>query len=289
MGGSAPGIRGLHHIVRNALIVSAFILLALGGVLTLFPRDTDRLFSWTIDVGLTVGTLGSYYLAALALVLLTLSGGMTWARARVMLAGAVAFSALALLATLMHLDRFHFDSTGFALVITWVWTVAYAILPPLMLIGLWPQRRVPGADPLSERAAAWIPRVMAAFGAILLVVGTVLFVVPEDVAEVWPWALTALTGRVLGAWTIGLGLALAFAARERHRFPLVPASATLGLFGLFQLVTVLRFGGDMEWGGPAAWVYVAFLVAALLVGAAAWAAVRPVAEVTRAAEPVFRP
>src|SRR5918992_3055638 len=163
MGGSAPSIRGLHHVVRNSLIVSAFILLALGGILTLFPRDTDRLFSWTIDVGLTAGTLGGYYLAALALVSLTLSGGVTWARARVMLAGAVAFSALALLATLMHVDKFHFGSTGFALAITWVWTVAYAVLPPLMLIGLGPQRRVPGADPPSEPAPGWVPRVMPGF------------------------------------------------------------------------------------------------------------------------------
>jgi hypothetical protein len=289
MGGSAPGIRGLHHIVRNALIVSAFILLALGGILTLFPGDTDRLFSWTIDVGLTAGTLGSFYLTALALVVLTLSGGMTWARARVMLAGAVAFSALALVATLMHLSKFHFDAAGFALVITWVWTVAYAILPPLMVVGLAPQGRVPGSDPPSEPAARWVPGAMAVFGAILLVEGALLFIVPEQVAEVWPWALTALTGRVLGAWTIGLGLVLAFAARERRRFPLVPASAALGLYGLFQLLTVLRFGGDMEWGDPTAWVYVAFLVAALVVGAAAWAAVRPVGEVTRAPEPVFRP
>jgi hypothetical protein len=289
MGGSAPSIRGLHHVVRNSLIVSAFILLALGGILTLFPRDTDRLFSWTIDVGLTAGTLGGYYLAALALVSLTLSGGVTWARARVMLAGAVAFSALALLATLIHVDKFHFETTGFALVITWVWTVAYAILPPLMLIGLGPQRRVPGSDPPSEPAPRWVPWVMAGFGAILLGVGTLQFVVPDQVAKVWPWALTTLTGRVLGSWTIGLGLVLAFAARERRRFPLVPTSATLGLFGLFQLLTVLRFGGDMRWGDPAAWLYTAFLVAALVVGAAAWAAVRPVAEVTRAAEPVFRP
>lgn len=282
MGQHHAGVRGLHHIVRNALIVSGVILLSLGGVLTLFPNDTDRLFSWTIDVALTAATLGGYYLAALVLVLATLSGGMTWARARVMLAGAVTFSALALVATLLHLDKFHFDASGLALVATWVWTVAYAILPPLIVIGLVPQGRVPGQDPPSELAPPWVPRAFGAIGVALLLVGVLLFLAPATMAKGWPWQLTPLTGRVLGAWTVGLGLVCVFAGRERARFPLTPTAAALATFGALQLLTLARFGDQMQWGEAGAWAYVAFVTGAMATGAVAWMVMRPVGAATPA-------
>ena len=44
---AASGVQRLHHVMRNALIVSAVILAALGLDLTLFPEDTDKWASAT--------------------------------------------------------------------------------------------------------------------------------------------------------------------------------------------------------------------------------------------------
>ncbi len=44
--------------------------------------------------------------------------------------------------------------------------------------------------------------------------GGALFLAPELAGPLWPWALTILTARMLGAWLIGLGLAAAQALWE---------------------------------------------------------------------------
>lgn len=266
--GSGLGYRRLHHVVRNALYLAAVILLGLGLDLTLFPRDTDRFFSWTIDVSLTAGTLGAFYLSAFVIVLLTLTRGLTWARARVVLGGGIAFSSLAILATAIHADKFHFNRSGIPLIVAWVWTIAYAVLLPVILVGLIPQRRLPGIDPPKVFPPSWLAVALGGFGLVLFVVGVFLFVAPQTVAKDWPWPLTALTGRVLGAWAVGLGLVFLVAARQGDRFRMLPSTVGLGLFGLLQLLTVWRFSEDMAWSETGAWVYVVFLGAALVAGTA---------------------
>src|SRR5438552_2574343 len=100
---AGSAVKGLHQVMRNALVVSAVILATLGLDLTIAPRSTDRFFSWPIQPALTAGTLGAFYLAAFLILVLSLTGGMTWARARVVLAGGIAFSAMAFAATFIHL------------------------------------------------------------------------------------------------------------------------------------------------------------------------------------------
>jgi hypothetical protein len=46
--------------------------------------------------------------------------------------------------------------------------------------------------------------VVAAQGAVRLRLGALLFVLPT--LSLWPWALTPLTGRAVGAWLIGIGV-----------------------------------------------------------------------------------
>jgi len=155
----ATQVKGLHQVMRNALIVSAVILVLLGLDLTILPKDTDRFFSWPIQPPLTAGTLGAFYLSAFVILLLTLSGGRTWARARVVLAGGIAFSALAFAATFIHLAKFNFSSEHTsAVVVTWVWTIAYGILTPILLIALIPERKMPGGDPVTGPVPPWLAR-----------------------------------------------------------------------------------------------------------------------------------
>jgi hypothetical protein len=91
---------------------------------------------------------------------------------------------------------------------------------------------------------------------------------------VWPWALTPLTGRVLSAWSAGLGIVFLWAAWENDRYRALPYTATLAFLGVFQLLTALRFGDQVSWGKPSAWILVALLVAAAVAGGLGWARLR---------------
>jgi hypothetical protein len=290
---AGSGIKGLHHVMRNALIVSAAILAALGLDLTLFPTSTEKYFSWPIAPALTAGTLGAFYLAAFVILVLTLGAGRTWARARVVLAGGIAFSALAFLATFLHMDKFNFDSPyTSAVVMTWVWTIAYGILTPVLLLGLIPERKLPGGDPVTGLTPSWLRQALLAVGGLLTVTGVLLYLIPEGVAKVWPWDLTALTGQVLGAWSIGFGLVMVVASRQQDRFRVFPSAVGLACYGAFQLLTLLRFGSDVAWGEPGAWMYVAFLAATLAIGLAGASATRttlPAAASAPPAAPAFQP
>jgi hypothetical protein len=291
------GIKRLHHVMRNALIVSAVILALLGLDLTLFPNDTAEYFSWPIVPPLTAGTLGAFYLAALVILILTLSGGKTWARARVVLAGGIAFSALAFITTFLHMDKFNFDSDSTtAVIVTWVWTIAYGILTPVLLLALIPQRKMPGGDPVTGPTPSWVRQALLAVGGVMGLAGVLLYLIPVEVAKIWPWELPPLSARVLGAWSIGFGLVMLGASRQDDRFRVFPSAVGLAAYGALQLITVLRFNGDMAWGEPGAWVYVAFLAATLLIGVAGANATRtasPSAAQTPAAPapsaPTFQP
>ena len=77
---------------------------------------------------------------------------------------------------------------------------------------------------------------------------------------------------------MGFGLVMVAASRQRDRFAVYPAAVGLTLYGVFQLLTAVRFWGDLHLGAPGAWLYLAFLVGAVAVGLAG-------ASITRAPEP----
>lgn len=264
-------IRRLIPQMRRALVVSVVVLAALGTTLVLFPEQTDRYFSWPIEPPLTASVLAANYYAATLVLLLALRGWV-WAPAQVVLPGGIAFSALATLATFMHLSRFNFSSDAVsAKVFAWVWLVAYLILPPL-LVAFWPsQARAPGRDPAPDPPPRWLQIAVLAIGAVLVAVGVVLFLAPDTAAERWPWPLTPLTSRVLSAWLLGLGLVFAVAAWSRDRLRLRAPVAGLLAFGILQGLALLRHGADAGGGALGAWIVV--LVACGAVGAAGLPAV----------------
>ena len=124
-------IKPVARETRLRLYVLAAALFLIGLPLVVAPTRTDRWFSWTIMPPLTAATLGACYWGSLVLIVLCAREG-AWARARVAAPGILTAGTLLLLATLLHLDRFHLDSaTG------WIWIVLYALLPPgavLMLV-----------------------------------------------------------------------------------------------------------------------------------------------------------
>ena len=104
----------------------------------------------------------------------------------------------------------------------------------------------------------------------MLVFGVGLLVSPTIIGLAWPWTLTALTGRAIGAWFVGIGFAAVHATRENDFSRIRPLEGGYVVFASLQLVAVARYYGDVVWNSPAAWIYLAFLLSILFVGLFRW-------------------
>ncbi len=115
--------------IRIILYVASLLVLSVGLSLYFLSEKTDVYFSWTIKPSLTAAFLGAGYLASFLLEFLS-AGKKLWAQARPAVSGVWVFTVLTSIVTLIHLDRFHFDSPVFiTLAGTWVWLGIYISVP----------------------------------------------------------------------------------------------------------------------------------------------------------------
>ena len=261
-------VRTVSAGVRRLTRIISVLALVVGPLLFLLPERTDSLFAWTINPPATAAFLGGAYMTALTIELLA-ARERIWARARVVYPGMILFTSVTLIATLLHLDKFHFAAPGFFAKLTaWAWLIIYAVAPPVMLALLVYQLRAPGGDP-ARRAPlpAWFRGVLVAQAVIMMGLGVALFLAPATFAGLWPWALTPLTARAVGAWLIGLGFAVAHAAWEND-WELI-GICMIGdiVAGGLQLLVLARFAGTLQWAAPNVWVYLVFLLAMVGIGA----------------------
>jgi hypothetical protein len=258
-----PGLR--------ALLVVAGVLVLLAGVqLVVFTQRTATYFAWTIEPYLTAAFLGSAYWAAAAFEW-SAARARTWADARIAVPAVFVFTTLTLVATLLHLDKFHLGSS-FGLgtqLVTWIWIAIYSIVPVLMLVLWWRQRSAPGADPpRTHPYPTWLRVLVGAQAVLLLVVGTGLYVVPARASSWWPWTLTPLTSRAVGAWMFSLGVAAAHALWEHDSKRVRPAAIAYLFFAVLEGISLLRYADTLEWDSTAGVLYVLFLVSSAVAGAA---------------------
>ncbi|MGH2734772.1 MAG: hypothetical protein ACRDKZ_04265 [Actinomycetota bacterium] len=261
---TTPGMRVL-------LWVAGGLVFLAGMQLFVFPERTEDYFAWTIDEPLTAVFLGAGYWASVVFEWVA-ARERTWAYARVTVPSVFTFTTLTLVATLIHIENFHLGSE-FELstrAVTWAWIAVYAVVPVLMLVVLLRQRRAPGGDPpRTARLPRWIAAVLFLHAAVMLSVGIALFVAPEEAASMWPWALTPLTGRAIGAWVISFGLAAAHSLWERDLRRLRVAAAGYIALGVLETIAALRYPDSVEWDQPQALVYAAILASMIVVGVAA--------------------
>lgn len=107
-------------------------------------------------------------------------------------------------------------------------------------------------------------------GALLAVIGVTLFVWPERSASLWPWSLTPLTGRAVGAWLLGIGAGAGQAVWENEAARLRPGAVAYAVFGLLAIVAVARYPHDVEWAKRAAWIYLGLAASGIVVGVLGW-------------------
>ena len=258
------------------LLYAASALVFLAGLqLTVFTEQTATYFAWTISPPLTAAFLGASYWAAVPVEVIA-ARQSTWATARVAVPAIWLFTTLTLVATLLHFDKFHFSSPiASAQGAAWFWLAIYAGVPVAMLLIWILQVRAPGSDPpRGPPAPTWMRLLVLGQGVGMLTVGVALFLAPDAIKGGWPWGLTTLTARAVGAWLIGIGFAAFHASRENDFLRIRPLAGGYIAFAVLQFIALARYAGDMNWSAPAAWVYLAFLGSILPVGLFAWLAHR---------------
>ena len=91
-----------------------------------------------------------------------------------------------------------------------------------------------------------------------------------DAASLWPWPLTPLTGRAIGAWLLGTGVIAAHVAIENARERVDIAMLSYAAFGALQLVAVARYSSTPDWSPLGAGAYLGFLAAMTALGLYGW-------------------
>jgi hypothetical protein len=250
--------RTVAPLVSLGLAVLTAALILVGLPVAVAPGSTDRLFSWTIDVPLTAAFLGASYWTAALFTFLAVRERV-WARVRPVMPGILVAGTLILAATLIHIDKFAMDTVR-----GWLWVILYAGLPPGVLLLLAIQRRVPGADPpMALPIERWAAAILALAAAALLIAGVALY---TTAAGWWPWPLTDLTARMVGAWLAAIGVTLIAVLREGDWTRVRAAMAYLAAVAAAHLLTLARYPDAVQWDAGA-WAYVALDVALLGLGA----------------------
>ena len=250
-----PATRALSIFIIPFLVVGFTVLF-------FWPSDTTRLFAWTINPPLTAMVLGSVYLGG-AWFFVQAVRATSWRTIKGGFVPVGTFATIQGLNTVLHWDKFNHDHVAF-----WLWSGLY-FTTPFLVFGVWlANRRVaakfppPAPHPIASPAAVVIGLTgLAATG-----MGLFLFLAPTEAVDLWPWMLTPLTARVMGA-IFCLGIAGTGIRFDRDwqavRIPLQVAIVMLVLI----LVSVVRGWDELDTDKAFAWVLVAGF-AAVLVGSA---------------------
>ena len=266
----APPPKPVLALVRHWFAVDVFVLAAAGIQCFILARSTDRWFAWTVSPPISAAVLGAGYFGSIVMVF-EARRARRWVDARVVLLSTLLFASLTLAVTLLHFEKFHFDTGPTSARIAAVaWLAVYVVVPPFVLFLVVQQQRTRGGEP--ERDGTLLPRPARALllveGCLLVALGVVLFGGAER-AEFWPWRLTDLTARAISAWLLALGAMLALCASEREVARTRYALHSVATAALFWVLAVLRFRGSVQWdlGGAmtvaAPVVLIATVIAAL--------------------------
>jgi hypothetical protein len=264
--------------LRWFFTAAAGLALIAGVMLFIGATETERFFSWDIEPPLTAAFMGAAYWAALVL-LAWAAFQRDWSRSRTALPAVFVIAVLLLIATLIHLDKFDLDS-----VFGWFWLVVYIVVVPLLAVLIWNQHRSAGPVPRGDRPmGGWLRVVLSLQAGVMLGIGAALFLFGTEVASLWPWALTPLTARAIGAFLCGFGVAAAFAVREDDLDRLRGSALAYAALGLLELLAVAIHATDLTGSDLEQVLYIGFSASVLAVGAYGVFASRPEPEASASA------
>jgi hypothetical protein len=114
--------------------------------------------------------------------------------------------------------------------------------------------------------------------ALYLILGTTLFLLPEQMAPAFAWKVTAFMTMTIGGWCLGNAWLTFFAARRWEWQRVYPGLLYLWSFGILETLIVLLFRARLQLSHPVAWLYLLTLgvnVIAAVLGIADWLRLRP--------------
>jgi hypothetical protein len=238
----------LTRAVSAAII--PFLLLAFV-VLYFWPGDTGRLFAWPVAPPLTPLILGSVYLGGAYFFLLAMRASR-WHTIKAGFPPVATFATLMGIATVLHWEKFSHSHVAF-----WLWAGLY-FTTPFLVAGVWiANRRHEDGTPVDDVV---VPDVMArltgGIGVLAVAMSVFLFLLPERAVEHWPWLLTPLTARVMGAiFALGLAAVGAFAERRWSAFRIMLQVEMVML--VLILVGGVSAAGDLDRSNPLTWLFAA--------------------------------
>jgi len=239
-----------------SIAIIPFLLVAFV-VLYFWPsaEDTARLFAWRIIPSFTPMVLAAVYLggayfffrAAQAKQWHTVGGGFL---------SVGLFASLMGIATILHWSVFIHTNVAF-----WLWAGLYFTTPFLVFAVWWRNRREEpptAADDLL--VPTWAARLIGLAGIVAAVTSLFLFLFPRLAIDIWPWTLTQLTARVMGA-IFALGAVGITAFRYRRWSGMRILMQVEGVMLAFIAVAALRAPADFDASKPLTWVLAVSFVA----------------------------
>lgn len=185
-------------VFRETRWLGAFIipfLITASVILFVWPDQSGRLFAWPIKPTMTAMMLAAAYMGGIYF-FTRVVWAQRWHTIKAGFLPVTTFAGLLGIATLLHWDRFTHNHISF-----FAWAGLY-FTTPFLVLAVWLRNKQ--TDPyLSEKSDLVIPNLarwaMAALGFITALIGLLLFLRPDLMIAVWPWSLTPLTARVIGA------------------------------------------------------------------------------------------
>jgi hypothetical protein len=252
-----PETRWIGACIPPFLIV-AFIMLYF------FPFDTATLFSWTITPQMTPLIMGGGYISGSYFFVRLIMGGKwhwyTWGFPAI-----ATFTWFMLIATLLHLDKFHQGHISF-----YAWLGLYLVTPFLVPI-LWLRNRRtdPGTPDPDDVVVPDYARLLTGIaGTGMFLIALFMLVLPDVAISIWPWKLTQLTSQVVGGWFAIPAVVGILLSRDSRwsAWRILLESQVIAL--VLILVAVVRAWGDFIQSNPLTWVFVAG-ISLLLIGVVA--------------------
>jgi hypothetical protein len=239
-----------------SVAIIPFLVVAFA-VLYPFPHDTGRLFAWPVRPTLTPMILASVYLGG-AYFFLRAAMAEQWHTVKGGFVPVGTFATLMGVATILHWGKFTHAHVAF-----WLWAGLY-FTTPLLVFGVWwanRRRDVPAAG-AEMLIPVRVSRVIAVLGALSVLTALFLFVFPGRAAAVWPWMLTPLTARVMGA-VFALGIAGLGAPADRRWSSARILLQVAGLMLALILAAGARASGELDPSNAMTWL-IGFGFAAVL-------------------------
>ncbi len=227
-------------------LVVAFI------ILFIFPDQTGMLFAWKIQPSMSAMMLGSAYAGGVYFFTGVLRSKQ-WHKVKVGFLPVIAFASLLGIATILHWDKFNHSHVSF-----FAWAGLY-FTTPFIVSFVWLRNRKQDAGNSGEQDNI-IPYtwrlIMGAFGSITLVISLFLFLQPGMLISLWPWTLTPLTARVMGAMfalpgLVGLGIAL-----DKRWDAAILILQSQGFSILLILIASILSSQDYDWAYGGSWLFI---------------------------------